>query len=212
MAIRDRIKSLRRVRAGDLKPSPKNWRSHPDSQRAALQGILAEVGYADACLARELEDGSLELVDGHLRQDLDPDQLLPVLVLDITEAEAAKLLAVLDPLAGMAEANEEALASLLAEIETESTGLEEMLKGLEMGIGYQHEGGTNDPDVEWEGMPEFEQENITGIKAIIHFETEENQMAFEELVGQKIPKNTHAIWFPAKPQANLKGTQYVHDA
>ena len=43
-------------------------------------------------LARELEDGSLELVDGHLRADTTPDQEVPVLVLDVTEAEADKLL------------------------------------------------------------------------------------------------------------------------
>ncbi len=128
--LRDRIKELRRVKAGDLKPSPKNWREHPESQRVALQGILAEVGYADALLARELADGSLELVDGHLRAELDPDQEVPVLVLDLDEAEAAKLLTVLDPLAAMAEANEEALGKLLKEIETDSDGLREMLEGL----------------------------------------------------------------------------------
>ncbi len=130
MKIRDRIKEFRRVRAGELKPSPRNWREHPESQRVALQGILAEVGYADALLARELADGSLELVDGHLRAELDPDQEVPVLVLDLDEAEAAKLLTVLDPLAAMAEADEEALTKLLAEIETDSEGLREMLEGL----------------------------------------------------------------------------------
>ncbi len=148
MTIRDRIKELRRVKASDLKPNPRNWREHPEAQRVALQGVLAEVGYADACLARELEDGSLELVDGHLRKDLDPDQELPVLVLDLDEAEAAKLLTVLDPLAGMAEANEEALTSLLAEIETESTGLKEMLKGLADDYGIEMEPGGEIDEVE----------------------------------------------------------------
>jgi hypothetical protein len=33
MHIRDRIKELRRVRADDLKPHPKNWRVHPDAQK-----------------------------------------------------------------------------------------------------------------------------------------------------------------------------------
>ena len=130
MTIRDRITELRRVRAGDLKPNPHNWREHPEAQRAALEGVLAEVGYADALLARELSDGSLELVDGHLRAGLDPDQKVPVLILDIDEAEAAKLLTVLDPLANMAEADEEALGKLLAEIETENEGLAAMLEGL----------------------------------------------------------------------------------
>lgn len=42
--IRDRIRELRRVRAGDLLPNPKNWRTHPKAQREALQGLLAEPG------------------------------------------------------------------------------------------------------------------------------------------------------------------------
>ena len=67
MKIRDRIKELRRVSAGQLRPNPGNWRSHPQQQRDALRGVLAEIGYADALLARELPDGSLELIDGHLR-------------------------------------------------------------------------------------------------------------------------------------------------
>jgi hypothetical protein len=58
--IRDRIKSLRRVKASDLKPNPRNWRQHPDTQRTALSAVLEEVGYADALLARELPDGSLD--------------------------------------------------------------------------------------------------------------------------------------------------------
>jgi hypothetical protein len=128
--IRDRIKELRRVRAGDLAPNPRNWRQHPQAQVDALRGVLTEIGYADALLARALPDGTLELVDGHARQALDPEQIVPVLVLDLTENEAAKLMTVLDPLAGMAEANEAALALLLTEIETDSDALQALLDGL----------------------------------------------------------------------------------
>ena len=130
VGVRDRIVELRRVRAGDLRANPKNWRTHPAEQRAAMEGVLAEVGYADALLARETADGSLELVDGHLRQELDPDQVVPVLVLDIDQREADLLLATFDPLAGMAEADDKALGELLAEIETESAAVRAMLDGL----------------------------------------------------------------------------------
>jgi hypothetical protein len=68
MKIRDRVKSLVRVRAGDLLPNPKNWRRHPAQQADALRGILAEVGFADALLARETPKG-LMLIDGHLRAE-----------------------------------------------------------------------------------------------------------------------------------------------
>ena len=71
MNIRDRVKELRRVPASQLRPSPKNWRTHPKEQADALRGLLAEVGFAGAALARELPDGSLELIDGHLSGCLD---------------------------------------------------------------------------------------------------------------------------------------------
>jgi ParB-like nuclease domain len=133
--IRDRIRELRRVRAADLQPNPRNWRLHPASQRAALQGILSEVGFADALLARELPDGRLELVDGHLRAETAPDQIVPVLVLDVDEAEANKILLTLDPLAAMAEAGQDQLDSLLREVETDSAGLEAMLAELAQDAG-----------------------------------------------------------------------------
>ena len=124
MKIRDRIIDFRRVRASQLRPHPKNWRTHPAAQQDALRGILAEIGYAGALLARELPDGTLELIDGHLRAETTPDAEVPVLVLDLDDREAAKLLALHDPLAEMAEANQKVLAELLAQVETESDAVQ----------------------------------------------------------------------------------------
>src|SRR5262249_51694790 len=129
MHIRDRIKELRRVRAGDLKPHPKNWRVHPDAQKNALRGLLAEIGYADTLLTRELADGSLQLIDGHLRAETTPDAEVPVLVTDLTEEEAEKVLLTLDPLAGLATANKDNLESLLTSLKFESPDVAAMLEG-----------------------------------------------------------------------------------
>jgi hypothetical protein len=133
--IRDRVKELRRVRARDLVPNPSNWRTHPEGQRAALQGILAEVGYADALLARELPDGSLMLIDGHMRAETTPDQEVPVLVLDVTEAEANKLLLSVDPIAALAETSSAALADLLHSVQTGNEGLAAMYEQLATDVG-----------------------------------------------------------------------------
>lgn len=130
MRIRDRIKELRRVKAAELRPNPSNWRTHPVAQREALQGILAEVGYADALLARELSDGSLELIDGHLRAETTPDEVVPVLVLDVDEAEARKILATLDPLAAMAQTDAGQLNALLGKLEVHNRSLSAMLASL----------------------------------------------------------------------------------
>jgi hypothetical protein len=123
MKIKNRVKELRIVPASELLPNPKNWRTHPKAQQDALRGVLAEVGMADAVLARELPDGSLMLIDGHLRAETVADAKVPVLILDVTEAEADKILATLDPLAAMAEKDAEQLASLLGTLKEQDDTL-----------------------------------------------------------------------------------------
>jgi DNA modification methylase len=126
--IRDRIKELRRVKASELVPNPKNWRRHPKEQAAALRGLLSEIGYADALLARELDDGRLMLIDGHLRADTTKKAMVPVLVLDVTEDEADKLLLTLDPLAAMALGDQASVAALLETVRTDSQAVAELLE------------------------------------------------------------------------------------
>lgn len=60
--VRDRIRELRRVPASSLLPNPRNWRTHPRGQQDALKGILTEIGYADALLARETPEGLVLVV------------------------------------------------------------------------------------------------------------------------------------------------------
>jgi DNA modification methylase len=144
--IRDRIVELRRVRASELEENPRNWRRHPERQRRALRAVLEEVGFADAILAREREDGQLEIIDGHLRRSMDQEMILPVLVLDVDEAEANKLLASLDPLAALAVADGGQLAELLASIETSSEELRMLFSDLASSAEVEAMLGLVDPD------------------------------------------------------------------
>jgi DNA modification methylase len=144
--VRDRTRELRRVKAGELRPNPRNWRRHPKRQREALRALLSEIGFADAILARELEDGSLEIIDGHLRQSMDPEATVPVLVLDVDEAEADKLLVTLDPLAGLAIADPEPLRALLESIETSSEEVRMLLANLATQADVRARLGLVDPE------------------------------------------------------------------
>ena len=130
--MRDRVKELRRVPASELLANPKNWRIHPEAQRAALRGVLEEIGFADAMIARETPDG-LELIDGHLRRDVMGDQEVPVLVVDVTAQEAEKMLLTFDPLSMMAHADTDQLLSLLADNPFESQAVRDMLEALANG-------------------------------------------------------------------------------
>jgi ParB-like chromosome segregation protein Spo0J len=179
MHIRDRVKELRRVKAGLLRPNPRNWRTHPQAQQDALRGVLAEIGYAGALLARELPDGTLELLDGHLRAETTPDMEVPVLVLDLDDREAAKLLAVHDPLAGMAEANEQVLAELLADVDTESEAVQGLLDKMLADAQPVADDQAGDPAIPAEvDVPEC-------FQVVIECDDEDHQQAvYERLNGE----------------------------
>jgi hypothetical protein len=102
---------------------------HGQSQRAALEGVLTDVGYADALIARETPDG-LELIDGHLRAASTPDAMVPVLVVDLDDAEAELLLATLDPIAALAGRDTEMLNDLIKVVMSESEPVRELLDSL----------------------------------------------------------------------------------
>lgn len=116
MEIRDRIQELRRVAASRLRRHPKNWRTHPPRQVQALRAVLADVGWAGVVLARNTPHG-LELIDGHLRVETAGDAEIPVLVLDLNDEEAEKILATYDPLAALAGVDAEKLTQLLDSVE-----------------------------------------------------------------------------------------------
>src|SRR6266567_1676099 len=122
--IRNRIKEHRRVRAGDLVPHEWNFRVHPELQRAALRALYTRVGFARSLLAYELPDGRLKLLDGHLRRDLDPDMEVDVDILDVDDDEARALLLSIDPLAALAQTQDQLQQRLMELTPTASLELQ----------------------------------------------------------------------------------------
>jgi hypothetical protein len=72
----------------------------------------------------------------------------------------------------------------------------------ELGIA----GDPNDPNEEWQGMPEFEQEDNTGeyhtIK--VHFTSAADIENFAQIVGQVVNEKTKFIWYPKQEKLDLK--------
>lgn len=147
--FRDRIVEFRRVKASDLRANAKNWRLHPEGQKGALEGILKDIGFVGALVARQGPDG-LELLDGHLRADLAKDAEVPVLVVDLDDSEAAKMLATYDPISMMALVDDTALSSLLGEVDLdENAELRKLLTDLQ----HKLEDEETDGDVEDHEVP-----------------------------------------------------------
>lgn len=125
------VTELRFVRAGDLALNPANWRKHPERQVRALQTSIAENGWAGACLYNLTTS---RLIDGHARQGIDPDQVVPVLIGSFTIEQERRILATLDPIAAMAEENAEALKLLIDSVSVDLDSLEAAASGAESGL------------------------------------------------------------------------------
>ena len=117
------------VEAGSLNDHPYNWRRHPSGQMTALKAVLDDVGWAGALLFNETTG---RLIDGHARKNaVGPRAVVPVLVGRWTIEQEQRILATLDPLSAMAVADGDALESLLADVDLDGKGMEDLAAFLD---------------------------------------------------------------------------------
>ncbi len=128
--FRSRIVGEGEVAPDQLLANPLNWRTHPREQLDALEGLLQQVGYVQRVVVNQRTG---HLVDGHARVSLAlrrHEGTIPVLYVDLSEAEERLVLAALDPIGGMAGTDQELLDQLLDGIEAEDAGLQALLDGM----------------------------------------------------------------------------------
>jgi len=130
-----------------LVANPNNWRVHPKNQEAALAGSLGSIGWlAQATLNRTTG----HIVDGHLRVELAisrNEPTIPVTYVELSEEEERTVLATLDPIAAMAEADKSKLAELLRDLTPADDGLQAMLDDLADKYGLRRPGLTDADDL-----------------------------------------------------------------
>lgn len=106
-----------------LESNPENWRKHPERQMRAISTSIKENGWAGALLYNEVTG---RLIDGHARKELVKQTAkeagmdrVPVIVGRWTLEQERRILATLDPIAAMAEADHAMLKSLTAKVSQE---------------------------------------------------------------------------------------------
>lgn len=101
--------------------------------------------------------------------------------------------------------------------------LDDIAAGADVGdLWFEHEldiftGGREaaavDPRAEWQGMPQFEQGDMTPWKSIyVHFESMDDLQDFARLVEQVITEKTKSIWHPKHERSNLKDVRYSDES
>ena len=131
----------------NLLPNPRNWRGHPQRQQAALEQVIEEVGLVASVTVNKR---SGHLVDGHLRVELAlrrGEPTIPVTYVDLDEEEERVILASLDPIGALAEADRAKLGELLAGIENPDLAglLEAVARANRLALDFGSSGLT-DPD------------------------------------------------------------------
>ncbi|MEK6579899.1 MAG: hypothetical protein AABZ55_11785, partial [Bdellovibrionota bacterium] len=124
-----------------IKANVHNWRKHPQQQMGPLSGVLHEVGIVQNIVINrrtssqwgEPERNKETLVDGHARVALalqKGQESLPATYVDLTPGEEAEILALLDPLAALAESDKSILNALLQDVQSGDAAIQQMLEGL----------------------------------------------------------------------------------
>lgn len=126
--FKNRIIGFKVVKLGDINHNPRQWKTHPDSQKGTLRGILDEVGFAGVPVVyNSVRTGGLTYVDGHGRKETAPDQTTWVAITDLTDEEADFILATFDLISQQALPIPEKFADLMESINTGSEAVQAML-------------------------------------------------------------------------------------
>ncbi len=128
--MKNRIVGYGEEAADQLLANPANWKIHPRYQQEALTDALGEIGWLRPVIVNRVTGN---LLDGHLRVMLalkHGHTSVPVTYVELTEAEEKRILATIDPIAGMAETSAARLEQLLGKLQERSDLLGDLLAGL----------------------------------------------------------------------------------
>lgn len=146
---KNRIVGTGEVAPDQLLANDQNFRRHPKHQQEAMRGVLDEIGFVQNVIVNRITN---RVVDGHLRIELalrHDQPTIPVVYVELTEAEELLALATLDPIGAMAETDREVLGKLLGDLENRPDALKGLLDNLAKqagGIDQEPGAGNTDPD------------------------------------------------------------------
>jgi ParB-like chromosome segregation protein Spo0J len=135
MKLRTRIVGHGDVAPDQLLANPLNFRRHPGAQREVLRSSLGELGWVKTVIVNQRTG---HVLDGHARVEeamFAGAESVPVTYVDLDPNEEHIALALLDRISGMATTDDEILAALLQETETDDPVLQAALADLESSPG-----------------------------------------------------------------------------
>ena len=197
----------------------KPWDRNPRKNQPAIKPVADSIrrfGFGAPIIARKA-DG--EIIAGHTRI-LAAESLgltrVPVRYLDLDPAEAHLLALADNKLNEKAEWDTAEVGRILSEYGLDDAALAgwDSAELDKMAAEIAGDTGVNDPEAEWQGMPEFVQEDKTAFRSIIvHFGSPEDVQSFLRLIGQpRLSDKAKFTWYPERERADLEALRYESSA
>lgn len=205
------------VPINQLKPHPRNYRSHPEDQLAHIRVRIEKWGiYRPILIARDntilgghgvtASAESLGYVEVPCRRyDLDPD-----------DPQALEILAGDNEVDHLSENDDRALSELLREIRENDplallgTGYDEMtLANLVMVTRPSSEIQDIDEAAHWIGLPEYtDRKEPKHSQLVVHFATEKDRKEFEDKLGIKLRGKAPSTWYPPRTDKDVRSLKF----
>jgi hypothetical protein len=195
-----------------LVPYAQNSRIHSSAQVSQIASSIQQWGFTTAVLV----DEAGMIIAGHGRV-LAAQQLglakVPVMVAQgWTEDQKRAYLIADNKIALNASWDMEILQAEISALGEQ--GFEVGLLGFDVSemsaLFMEVQEGHTDPMEEWQGMPEYTNEDLTSYRQmIVHFADAESVEKFSQLIEQTITPKTKYLWFPDQVIRGSKGREFI---
>lgn len=229
-SIRDELLPLDR-----LLPDARNPKRHDPESIKTLASQIQAVGFTNPCL---VDEKTRILCAGHRRRlalhwlrennfsepaGVNPGWLVPCRVGTWSDLQALQVLVGDNEDPARIHFDQTALTALISDLAAigpeavigagyDEARLQELIDGLGEGVGTPSygTGAGVDPQAEWEGMPEFVQEDKTAFRTLyVHFGDQEAVEEFMDLIGQSFSPDAKYIWHPKQEREDFMAFRYA---
>jgi ParB-like chromosome segregation protein Spo0J len=204
--------TIEHLKTSDLIPYARNAKKHDASQVAKLAGSIREFGFTNPVLI----DKDNGIIAGHGRvlaaQSLALETVPCIRLGHLTDTQRRAYILADNRLAEIGGGwDEEMLKLELADLK-DNLNLEDMgWNSAEIDKLLASGELAASPEIEWEGMPDYEGLEPCLRKVWVNFDREEDVAAFFGLLKQSYTEKTKSIWFPHKERRDLKSQVWESD-
>jgi ParB-like chromosome segregation protein Spo0J len=202
---------IERKKVDDLIPYARNARTHSDEQVAQIAASIKEWGWTTPVLV----DESGEIIAGHGRvmaaRKLNIDEIPTMTATGWSKAQKQAYVLADNQLPQNAGWNMDLLSVGIKELDAEGFDLSLIGFGEDalVNLFLPKEEGETDVEAEWEGMPEFDQDDKMSFRrVIVHFENNDDAAEFFSIIGQSHTDKTKSTWFPEQKRMDTEAKRY----